>query len=200
MDPIVTVDAQQRIVAFNAAAETAFGWSRGEVVGCMLDVLIPERFRDRHRDHVAQFARTGTTSRRMGAHAILVGLRRDGEEFPIEASISQYMDEDGKRLTVILRDVTERVRAEALLSASEARMRGILDSAMDAIITVDAQQNVVLFNKAAESMFLTTRAEAIGAPIATFIPERFRGTHARARASGSAPARPHPAAWPTRAS
>jgi len=118
MDPIVTVDAQQRIVAFNAAAETAFGWSRGEVVGCMLDVLIPERFRDRHRDHVAQFARTGTTSRRMGAHAIIVGLRRDGEEFPIEASISQVTEHGQRFFTVILRDVTERVRREEDLRRS----------------------------------------------------------------------------------
>jgi len=192
MDPIVTVDAQQRIIAFNAAAETAFGWSRGEAVGCSLDILIPERFRDRHRAHVAQFARTGTTSRRMGAQAILVGLRRNGEEFPIEASISQYMDHDGRRLTVILRDVTARVRAQSLLAASEARMRGILDSAMDAIITVDERQNVVLFNRAAESMFRSTRAEAIGAPLATFIPERFRwahGAHVQGFGAGEAASR-----------
>jgi PAS domain S-box-containing protein len=177
MDPIVAVDADQRIVEFNAAAESVFGWTRDEIVGQPLDTLIPERFRQRHRAHVETFARTGTTSRRMGTQAVLAGLRRNGEEFPIEASISQYTDEDGKRLTVILRDVTERLRTLSLLAASEARMRGILDSAMDAIITVDESQHIVMFNRAAEEMFGATREEAIGAPLSTFIPERFRAGH-----------------------
>src|SRR6187455_1926376 len=88
MDPIVTIDEDQRIVAFNAAAEAAFGWTRDETVGRPLDMLIPERFRDRHHAHVDAFAHTGTTSRRMGTHAVLAGLRRNVEEFPIEASIS----------------------------------------------------------------------------------------------------------------
>ena len=178
MDPIVTIDEDQRIVAFNAAAEAAFGWTRDETVGRPLDMLIPERFRDRHHAHVDAFAHTGTTSRRMGTHAVLAGLRRNGEEFPIEASISQYTGDDGKRFTVILRDVTERVHTLARLATSEARMRGILDSAMDAIITVDENQNVVLFNRAAETMFRMRRQEAIGAPLSTFVPERFRAGHA----------------------
>ncbi len=178
MDPIVTIDGRQRITALNAAAEAAFGWTRDELTGRPLEVLIPERFRGMHRRHVEAFARTGTTSRRMGVQAVLVALRKNGQEFPIEASISQYEGEDGKHLTVILRDVTERMRAQSQLAASEARMRGILDSAMDAIITVNEDQHVVLFNKAAEAMFGTSRKEALGAPLATFIPDRFRATHA----------------------
>jgi PAS domain S-box-containing protein len=172
------VDADQRIVAFNAAAETVFGWPRREIVGQPLDVLIPERFRSRHRTHVDAFARTGTTSRRMGTQMLLSGLRRDGAEFPIEASICHYDEEGAPRLTVILRDVTERVDAQSQLAASEARMRGIVDSAMDAIITVDEDQRVVLFNRAAESMFRVTADNAIGAPLATFIPQRFHDAHA----------------------
>jgi PAS domain S-box-containing protein len=179
MDAIVTVDADQRIVAFNAAAETVFGWRREDIAGQPLDVLIPERFRSRHRAHVDAFARTGTTSRRMGTHMVLSGLRRNGHEFPIEASICQYVEEGAARLTVILRDITERMHAQSQLAASEARMRGVLDSAMDAIITVDQGQRIVLFNKAAESMFRTKAQEAIGAPLATFIPQRFRETHAQ---------------------
>jgi PAS domain S-box-containing protein len=177
MDPIIAIDADQRVTAFNAAAESVFGWKRDEIIGQPLEVLIPERFRERHHAHVEAFAHTGTTSRRMGTQAVLAGLRRNGEEFPIEASISQYTDEDGKHLTVILRDVTERVRTLSRLATSEARMRGILDSAMDAIITVNEHQNIVLFNKAAEDMFGATRDEALGTPLSTFIPERFRAGH-----------------------
>jgi PAS domain S-box-containing protein len=178
MDPIITVDEAQRIVAFNAAAEQAFGRRREEVTGQPLDLLIPERFRATHRADVDSFGRTGTTSRRMGAQAVLRAMRAGGDEFPIEASISQHFDDGRKYYTVILRDVSERLRAATRLEQSEARLRGILDSAMDAIITIDEAQRVVLFNNAAETMFDWARDEALGAPLDRFIPERFRGAHA----------------------
>ena len=153
MDPIIAVDEAQRIVLFNPAAERAFRWSREAVIGQPLDRLIPERFRHVHRQHIERFGATGTTSRRMGALSALSALRANGEEFPIEASISQHVDSGAKFFTVILRDITERVRAEALLARSEAQLRGIVDSAMDAIITVDESQHIVMFNAAAEQMF-----------------------------------------------
>ena len=177
MDAVVTVDEDQRVVLFNTAAEKVFRWPKSAVIGQPIEMLLPERLRAGHRRHIGRFGETGVTSRRMGDQTVLVGLRANGEEFPIEASISQH-SEDGKRLfTVILRDVTERVHAEQRLARSEARLRGILDSAMDAIITVDATQKVVLFNAAAEAVFGCSRSEAIGAPLAWFIPERFRAEH-----------------------
>ncbi len=179
MDAIVSVDEQQRIVLFNAAAEKAFRWPRAAVLGQPLDMLIPQRYRAAHRAHIERFARTAVTSRGMGNQTVLYGLCASGEEFPIEASISQH-EEDGRKLfTVILRDVSDRVRAADMLARSEARLRGILDSAMDAIITVDERQHVVLFNRAAEEVFGCPRDQAIGAPLAWFIPERFRGPHAQ---------------------
>ena len=177
MDPIITVGGDQRIVTFNAAAEAVFQRSRLAVIGQSLDMLLPVRLREAHRAHIERFAATGVTSRRMGAHAVLTALRADGAEFPIEASISQHEQDGQRRFTVILRDVSERVRGQTMLTRSEARLRGILDSAMDAIVTVDDDQRVVLFNAAAESMFLYTRHEAMGLPLDTFIPERFRGVH-----------------------
>ena len=135
MDPIITIDEEQRILLFNAAAEQVFRWPRAAVIGEPLEKLMPQRFRGTHRAHIELFGRTGTTSRRMGAQNVLMAIRANGEEFPIEASISQHSEFGKKRFTVILRDITERVRAESLLERSEARLRGILDSAMDAIIT-----------------------------------------------------------------
>jgi PAS domain S-box-containing protein len=177
MDAIVTVDEQQYIVQYNAAAEKVFLWPREAMLGQSLEKLIPQRFRGDHRDHVERFGKTGVTSRRMGDRTVVTGLRANGEEFPIEASISQ-LDEDGHKLfTVILRDITERARAEQQQVRSEARLRGILDSAMDAIITVDEYQHIVLFNTAAEAVFGCPRDEAIGAPLTWFIPERFRAAH-----------------------
>jgi PAS domain S-box-containing protein len=179
MDPIVSVDEDQRIVLFNGAAEQAFGWARAAVLGKPLDLLIPTRFRAVHRAHLDRFRETGVTSRRMGGLNALTALRADGTEFPIEASISQHAEGGRTILTVILRDITQRVRAEAMLADSEARLRGILDSAMDAVITVDAAQHVVLFNAAAERMFGCTQAEALGMPLSALIPPRYRDAHTR---------------------
>jgi len=176
MDPIITVDEAQRVVVFNPAAEQAFGYAKDDVIGRPLEMLLPERFRTAYHDHIARFGTTGGTSR-MGAQAVVVALRNGGGEFPIEASISQHVDSDGKFFTVILRDVSERIRNAALLQRSEERLRGILDSAMDAIITVDEKQRVILYNDAAEAMFGWSRGEAIGVPLSTFIPERFRDVH-----------------------
>jgi PAS domain S-box-containing protein len=178
MDAIIVVDHQQRVVLFNDAAEQVFRWSRTAVLGQTLDVLLPARFRAIHRQHVQQFGETGASSRRMGAKMVLTGLRADGEEFPIEASISQFGEDSQRLYTVILRDITERMRTEGSLARSEARLRGILDSAMDAIVTVDQRQHIVLFNAAAEAVFGCPQKEAIGAPLAGFIPERFRAEHA----------------------
>ncbi len=178
MDAIISIDQEQRIVQFNAAAERVFRWPRAAVVGEPIDKLIPSRFHASHHAHIEQFGQTATTSRGMGAQMVLHGVRADGEEFPIEASISQHTEAGRKLFTVILRDVTERLRAETLLARSESRLRGILDSAMDAVITVDEHQHIVLFNAAAEAVFGCPREQAIGAPLAWFIPERFRSAHA----------------------
>ena len=187
MDPIITVDDAQRVVTFNAAAEAVFQRSRLAVIGQSLDILVPARLREAHRTHIKRFAATGVASRRMGAHAVLTALRADGAEFPIEASISQHERGGQKLFTVILRDVSERVRGQTLLARSEARLRGILDSAMDAIVTIDEDQRIVMFNAAAEAMFLCSQREAVGSPLDTFIPERFRGVHgSHVREYGSA--------------
>jgi len=123
MDAIVTVDGGQRIVLFNAAAERIFGRRAVDVIGEPLGLLIPERLRGAHGEHVERFASSGATSRRMSDLGEVLGVRSTGEEFPAEASISQ-VDTDGERLlTVILRDLTERRRAEEERREAEQRAR-----------------------------------------------------------------------------
>ena len=123
MDAIITVDGDQRVVYFNAAAEAVFGWKREEAVGAPLSRFIPARFHAAHEAHVREFGQTGATSRRMGHARVVAGLRRDGGEFPIEASISQVVERGQQLFTVILRDVTERVRAEEALRRSREELR-----------------------------------------------------------------------------
>ncbi|MDF2464665.1 MAG: sensor signal transduction histidine kinase [Ramlibacter sp.] len=177
MDAIVTVDEEQKIVLYNRAAEKIFGWPRDQILRQPLEKLIPQRFRATHAEHVHKFGTTGVTSRRMGALNVIYGLRASGEEFPIDASISQLATPQGKLYTVILRDITLRLQAEERHARLAARLSGLLDSAMDAIITVDESQRIVLYNRAAEKIFGWTTEEALGQSLAKLMPERFRGGH-----------------------
>jgi len=128
MDAIISVDTEQIVVLFNPAAEKMFGCPASEAMGKPLERFIPERFRAAHREHIRVFAETGYTKRTMDALGELRGLRADGEEFPIEASISQIELDDKKLYTVILRDITERKQAEEKLRESEEHYRLLFES------------------------------------------------------------------------
>jgi hypothetical protein len=133
MDAIISVDSRQRIVVFNAAAEAMFGVAGRDALGESLGRFIPERFCPAHARHVEMFGRTGVSARRMGALGTVSGLRANGEEFPIEASISQVHHDGEKIFTVILRDITARARVENALRESEERYRSLLEVSPDAI-------------------------------------------------------------------
>ena len=112
-DAIISIDENQRITLFNEGAEKAFGYSKAEVTGASLDILIPERLRAIHRDHVAAFIAGDESTRRVGQRGpAIIGLRKNGEEFPADAAISK-LDVGGKRImTAALRDITNQKRVE----------------------------------------------------------------------------------------
>lgn len=124
MDAIITVDGSQRVVMFNQAAERIFGVPADEAIGSPLDRFIPERFRKAHAGHVRAFGQTGVSMRAMGRLGLLSGLKADGSEFPIEASISQAITDGRPYYTVILRDISERKKLEAQLLQSQ-KMEGL---------------------------------------------------------------------------
>lgn len=112
MDAIITIDHEQRIVLFNKMAEEIFGYTSDEIEGQPLDRLLPKRVQGEHRQHVQSFGDTGVENRSMAAQRVVRGLRANGEEFPLEASISQVDARGQKLYTAIVRDITERIRAE----------------------------------------------------------------------------------------
>ncbi|MGV3569374.1 MAG: PAS domain-containing sensor histidine kinase [Ramlibacter sp.] len=177
MDAIIAVDEEQRIVLYNGAAERIFGWAAAEMLGEQLHRLLPERYRAAHAGHLHRFGVTGASSRRMSGSSVVYGLRRGGEEFPLDASISQLDTPEGKLYTVILRDVTERVESEQEQARLAARLSGLLDSAMDGIISADASQKIILYNRAAERMFGWPAVQVMGRPLDKLIPQRFRAAH-----------------------
>jgi PAS domain S-box-containing protein len=177
VDAIISVDGSQRIVLYNRAAERTFGWRASEALGQPLSMLLPERFRPGHANHVGRFGATGVTSRRMSGSTVVYGLRASGEEFPVDASISQADTPEGKLYTVILRDVTERVRSEQEQARLAARLSGLLDSAMDGIITADQNEQIVFYNRAAERIFGWPPQQVLGQPLDMLMPARYRGGH-----------------------
>jgi PAS domain S-box-containing protein len=169
MDAIITVDEQQRIVLFNRTAEKMFGWAAKEALGQPLERLIPDRFRGAHRGHIHRFGETGTTSRGMGTTGTLWGLRADGTEFPIEASISQFESSGKKVFTVILRDITERKHSADALAAKEEMLRLLLDGIQDyAIYMLDTEGKVASWNSGAARIKGYTAEEILGKHFSTF--------------------------------
>jgi PAS domain S-box-containing protein len=161
MDAIIAVDEEQRIVVFNVAAEKMFGCTAAEAIGTSVERFIP---------YIRQFGETGVTSRIMGTLSPLWASRVNGEQFPIEATIS-HLQAGGKKLfTVILRDVTERKRAE------EARFRhaAIVESSDDAIISKDLNGVIQSWNTGAQRIFGYSEAEVLGKPVTIIIPPELR--------------------------
>jgi len=108
MDAIITVDERQCVLLFNEAAERMFQCPAREAIGHPVDKFLPARFREVHRQHMEEFGRSRETSRKMGQLGRVMGLRANGEEFPVEAAISHIVVEGKTFYTVILRDIAER--------------------------------------------------------------------------------------------
>jgi len=166
MDAIITIDAEQQVVLFNAAAEKMFGYSAVEVQGQPLERFIPARFHTIHRQHIRRFGETQLTTRRMGTMNDLTAVRANGSEFPIEASISQVEIAGSRFFTVILRDVTERKQAEE----TRFYVAAIVDSSSDAIIGKTLAGVIVSWNRGAERMYGYSAEEVAGRSIDLLAP------------------------------
>ena len=125
MDAIVAVDAEHNILLFNPAAEHMFGIPKGEMLGQPLARLVPERVREGHSLLMDRFMASRGHSRAMAANTEITGVRADGTEFPIESTISQTMVDGKPQLTAVLRDITQRRRAEEDLREMNRQLRSL---------------------------------------------------------------------------
>lgn len=168
-DAMVIVGHDGRIVLVNGQTEQLFGYGRDELVGQLIETLVPERFRDGHpmrRDGYLDDPK----ARPMGAGLALYARRKDGSEFPAEISLSPMQSAEGTLVTAAIRDITERQR-------TEAKFRGLLEAAPDAVVIVDREGKIVLVNSQTEKLFGYVRAELAGKLVEVLVPERFRGRH-----------------------
>ena len=173
-DAIVGVDEDGRIVLVNGQVESLFGYSREQLLGELVEILVPERFRAAHPEHRKRYFAEPRT-RPMGADLNLFGRRADGSEFPAEISLSSIETGTGRLATAAIRDVTAS-------RAAERKFEQFLEFAPDAIIGVDRSGEIVLVNQQAESLFGYSREELIGQKVERLVPERFRDSHPGHRA------------------
>jgi PAS domain S-box-containing protein len=125
MDAIVAVDEQQNILFFNPAAERMFGHAASTVIGSPLELLIPRPYRGWHHTHIDKYMDSNVSSRKMGPQLDIRGLRADGTEFPIESTISQMVIDGKRQFTAVLRDVTDRRRAEVDMREMNRQLRAL---------------------------------------------------------------------------
>ncbi|HET7365497.1 MAG TPA: PAS domain S-box protein [Burkholderiales bacterium] len=180
-DAIVSKSLEGIIRSWNRGAERIFGYSAAEAVGRHISLIIPEDRLAEEEGVIARLRRGEPVS-----HFETVRCAKDGRRLDVSLSVSPIRDAGGRVIgaSKVARDVTEAKRAQAdaermrsALTSTQARLAAIVDSAMDAVITVDEQQTIVLFNRAAEHVFGARREEAIGRPLDRFLPQRFRAAH-----------------------
>jgi PAS domain S-box-containing protein len=162
VDGIISVDEDLRVIGFNRGAEKTFGFARNQILGQTLDRLIPPRFRERHAQRIREFGEAEEASRRMGHRGEIVGLRKNGDEFPAEASISKQTVDGRRVFTVVLRDVTVDREAETTLRDLEARWHRMADALPILFSYIDREQRFRFVNQEYESWFGIPRGEIVG--------------------------------------
>jgi two-component system sensor kinase FixL len=175
-DAIIGIDLTGRVTLFNHAAEEIFGYAAAEVLGQNVTLLMPAPYHEEHDAYLASYRATGVP-KAIGRIREVAGRRKNGDVFPMELSVSEARFGDDVIYSAIIRDVTDRRRAEHALAESEARHRAVLDTAVWAIISIDEGGQVLSFNPAAERLFGYTVAEVVGQNVKLLMPPPYHEEH-----------------------
>ncbi|HEX7795873.1 MAG TPA: PAS domain S-box protein [Vicinamibacterales bacterium] len=176
VDGIVVIDSRGHIEAFNRGAERLFGYPASEVMGRNVSILMPSPYHEEHDGYIARYLASGTPHI-IGIGREVTGRRRDGTTFPLHLSVGEMMIAGERKFTGVLHDISDRVNLEKQLRSSEARWRTIIESAVDAIIVIDAHGCVEAFNPAAERLFGYGEDEMRGHNINMLMPSPYREEH-----------------------
>ncbi|MDJ0555167.1 MAG: PAS domain S-box protein [Microcoleaceae cyanobacterium MO_207.B10] len=161
-DAIISVDKNQNIFLFNQGAEKIFGYQASEIIGKSLSLLLPDRYKNNHQKYVRDFLVGREASRQMANRRQISGLRQDGTEFPAEASISKLEINNETILTVILNDITERIKTEQQLQKAITELTFHVENSPLAVVEWNHELRVQLWSQQAEKIFGWQAEEVIG--------------------------------------
>ncbi|HET8746748.1 MAG TPA: PAS domain S-box protein, partial [Ramlibacter sp.] len=160
LDAIITIDRRGIVQSFNAAAERIFGWRADEVIGRNVKMLMPAPDRERHDSYLDNYLRGGQP-KIIGIGRLVTGLRKDGSTFPLDLGVSEMPVGDQRLFCGIVRDVTERLRAENALRQSERKLRSYIEQSLDGVAVVDREGRYLEVNPAAADILGYTEEELL---------------------------------------
>jgi two-component system sensor kinase FixL len=176
VDGVILIDGDGRIRMYNPACEKLFGYTREEVMDENVRLLMPEPYRGEHDGYLEAYRRTGE-ARIIGIGREVTGRRKDGTEFPMELSVGEASEGDERVFVGIIRDITARKTAEQALRDSEAKLRAVIDTAVDGVIIIDAVGDIEMFNPACRRLFGYEPEEVIGRNVKILMPDPYRSEH-----------------------
>jgi len=176
-DAMVIVNDKGEICIVNLQTEKMFGYERSELYGQKVEMLLPERFRSRHENQRTEYF-LNPHVRHLGTVTELYGLHRDGNEFPVDISLSPLSTDEGILVIAAVRDISERKHVEEALQESRTRAQTIITSALDAVVEIDETGTILAWNPKADEIFGWPAKEAMGRrPSETIIPTQYREAH-----------------------
>ncbi|MES2589956.1 MAG: PAS domain S-box protein [Bacteroidota bacterium] len=166
---IVLINSEGKISYINSQTEKLFGYSRSELIGQLIEILIPQRFKENHPNFRKMFFNNPST-RSMGENRELFATRKNGTEFPVEIGLNPMVTADGTLVLASIIDITERKKADM-------RFKLVVESAPNAMILVNRLGEITMVNNQTEKLFGYSKAELIGEKLEMLIPDRFKKHH-----------------------
>lgn len=176
VDGIIVIASDGRVESFNRGAERLFGYVATEVIGRNVNMLMPSPYHEQHDGYLSRYLQTGAATI-IGIGREVTGRRRDGSTFPLHLSVGEMAIGNERKFTGVLHDLSARTELEQQLRTSEARWRAVIESAVDAIVVIDAKGCVEAFNSAAERMFGYNEDEVIGQNVNVLMPSPYHEEH-----------------------
>ncbi len=169
VDGIITIDRTGVVQSINPAGQRIFGYSDDEVIGQKVNMLMPRPYSQEHDGYLEKYRLTGEAGI-IGKGREVAGLRKDGTEFPMHLSVSEFRVENQRMYTGFVQDISKRKKMEATVLENEAKIRAIVETAEDAIVTIDEHGTIESVNSSVERLFGYSAEETVGRPISLLIP------------------------------
>jgi|GEM_PF-581808 len=176
IDGILTIDSWGTIITANSAVTKLFGYAPDEIIGQNVKILMPEPYHGEHDSYLHNYHESGVR-KIIGIGREVSGLRKDGSVFSMELAVGETTTPSGQIFTGIVRDITERKKAEEELRRERGLLSAVVETAVDGIITIDEEGIILSANSATVSIFGYLAEELIGENVRILMPDPYHGEH-----------------------